>query len=402
MGRNYRWIIFAVLASTYFFVYFHRTSPAVLANSLMEEFGVTALALGIISSAYFYPYSVLQIPVGYLADTKGPRITTATFTFIAFVGTILFAISPNFETAVIARLLIGVGVAGVYIPTIKVLSRWFRVDEFATVTGMLFAIGNIGALVSAYPLAVMTVLFGWRETFLIIGLITLFLALGCWFFVRDYPDSDNAEKGKFSQNIWAIISNRVLWLLSISAFLRYGIVMGYQGLWGGPYLIDVYGMSKEMAGSVLMMVGVGTVVGAPLTGLLSDRVFRTRKWFLVAGGSGFTICLIPIAFMTAELSLVALYAISFLLGLFSSVGPIAYALIKESYPLEVTGLATSIVNTFPFLGGAVFQVAMGYLMDSVGKVGNAYPVEAYSLAFLFCLLSSLVSVVLVLFVNEKR
>ncbi len=410
-GYRYRWIVFTVMASIYFFVYFHRTSSAVLANSLMEEFGVTALAIGVMSSAYFYPYGLMQIPVGYLSDTKGPRLTTTVFTLFAFIGTLFFALSPTFEFAVLGRLLIGIGVSGVYISTIKVLSRWFRREEFATLTGVLFAVGNIGALVSAYPLAMMAILFGWRETFLLIGIITLFLAASCWSLVRDSPDAiglaplENENAGVdsgFSKNVREIISNPVLWLIAVSAFMRYGITMGYQGLWGGPYLIDVYGMSKDEAGAVLMMVGIGTIVGAPTIGFLSDRVFRTRKWFLVFGGLGFTLCFAPLVFKTSSLSIWELYLISFGVGVFSGAGPVAYALIKETYPLEVTGLATSILNTFPFFGGAVFQVLMGYLMDTVGMAGNAYPPEAYSLAFSICLIGSVVSTILMLFVHEKR
>ena len=168
--------------------------PRVLPQNLLscacnhtEEFAVTALAVGVLSSAYFYPYGLMQIPVGYLSDTKGPRLVTTVFTLIAFIGTMLFALSPTFEVAVLGRLLIGVGVSGVYIPTIKIISQWFRVDEFATLTGVLFAVGNIGALVSAYPLAAMVSAFGWRSTFFLIGAITLILALSCWILVRDSP-----------------------------------------------------------------------------------------------------------------------------------------------------------------------------------------------------------------------
>lgn len=401
---TYRWVVFWVMALIYFFVYFHRTSPAVLANTLMEEFAVTALAVGVLSSAYFYPYGLMQIPVGYLSDIKGPRLVTTVFTLIAFFGTLLFAFSPTFEVAILGRLLIGVGVSGVYIPTIKIISRWFKVDEFATLTGVLFAVGNTGALVSAYPLAAMTSAFGWRHSFLFIAAVTLVLALSCWILVRDSPEGNvkKIEKKGFSASFRVVVLNSAIWLIATSAFLRYGIVMGYQGLWGGPYLMDVYGMGREEAGGVLMTVGFGTIVGAPVIGFLSDKIFRTRKWFLFAAGIGFTLTMLPLVFMTASLSVIQLYVISFLIGLFSAAGPVAYALVKESFPLEVTGLATSIVNVFPFFGGAAFQVIMGYLMDSVGMDGNVYPPEAYSLAFLFCLIASVISSVLILFVHEKR
>ncbi len=409
MSYRYRWVIFAVLASIYFFVYFHRTSTAVLADRIMAEFAVSALAVGVMSSAYFYPYAALQIPVGVLSDTKGPRKTTTIFTLIAFVGTMLFATASSFTMAVFARFLIGVGVSGVYIPTIKALSQWFRKHEFATLTGILFAVGNFGALVSTYPLAIMAILFGWRSAFLLIGITTLILAITCWMVVRDSPQSlglepiagsaDVNERG-IHENIRVVLTNPYLWLIATSSFLRYGVTMGYQGLWGGPFLMDVYGLSRAEAGSVLMMVGIGTMLGAPTIGFLSDRVFRTRKWFLVAGGLGFTSCIALLALFTDRMSLEMLYLVSFMIGFFSGAGPIAYAYIKEIFPLEMTGTATSILNVFPFLGGAAFQIIMGYLMDVVGMQGNVYPVEAYSLAFKFCLFAAIAATMAVLFIKE--
>ncbi len=406
---RYRWAIFAVLASIYFFVYFHRTSTAVLADRIMEEFAVSALAVGVMSSAYFYPYAALQIPVGVLSDTKGPRKTTTMFTLIAFAGTMLFAMANSFAMAVFARFLIGIGVSGVYIPTIKALSQWFKKHEFATLTGTLFAVGNSGALLAAYPLAMMAILFGWRTAFLLIGIVTLILAITCWAVVRDSPQSAGlrplnehpAEKRRFHDNIKVVLTNPYLWLMAVSSFMRYGITMGYQGLWGGPYLMDVYGMNRAEAGAVLMMVGVGTIIGAPTIGFLSDRVFSTRKWFLVAGGIGLTISLLPLAFLTDRLNPEMLYLISLMIGFFGGAGPVAYAYIKEIFPLDMTGTATSILNVFPLLGGAAFQITMGYLMDVVGKSDGVYPAEAYSLAFKFCLLAAIVATTAVLFIKEN-
>lgn len=405
---RYRWVIFVVLACVYFFVYFHRTSPAVLADELMDEFAVTALAVGVMSSAYFYPYALLQIPVGILSDTKGPRRTTTAFTFIAFIGAILFGFSNSFTMAVVARFLIGVGVSGVYIPTIKVLSQWFRKQEFATLAGVLFAVGNLGAILSAYPLAIMAILFGWRMSFLIIGFITLILAFLCWIAVRDSPkdvglepvEEVDIDEIKSFEGIKLVVTNKYFWLLSIPAFLRYGATMGYQGLWGGPYLADVYSMPKDVVGSILMAVGLGTIVGAPFIGFLSDRVFKRRKIFLIAGSLGFAAAWLPLAFTTSSLDFAALYAISFAMGFFGGAGTVTYAVTKELFPLRITGLAASMVNVFPFIGGAAFQTIMGYLMDLIGKSGGVYPAEAYALAFKFCFIAAFLSFICSLFIKE--
>lgn len=398
--KSNKWVIFSVLACIYFFVYFHRTSPAVMADEFMREFAVSALAVGILSSAYFYPYAILQIPVGVLSDLKGAKWTVMSFTSIAFFGVLTLVFATNYEMAVFSRLLIGIGVAGVYVPTIKIISVWFRENEFATATGILFAIGNLGAILSAYPLALAVELFGWRLPFAFVAIITLILIFLCFKIVKDAPGDFKEEKIK-REDVYLIVGNLSLWLIAISAMLRYGIVMGFQGLWGGPYLIDVYGLSKATAGTILMLVGVGTIFGAVLFGRISDLI-GFRKTILAFGGIGSTITLLPLVISTSTLNVTSICLISFSIGFFSSTGPVAYAIVKELFPLRMTGLSMSVLNAFPFLGAALFQTIMGYLMDSVGKINSAYPAEAYRLSFEFCLFASIASVICVLFVKERN
>lgn len=397
--RSSKWLIFAILASIYFFVYFHRTSPAVMANDLMLEFSVSALAIGILSSLYFYPYAVLQIPVGFLSDVKGAKKVVVAFTSIALIGILLFTIAPSFEFAVFSRFLIGIGVSGVYIPTVKIMSQWFKANEFATAMGILFAIGNLGAIFSSYPLALSIENFGWRASFAIVAFVTASLLLLCLLFVKDAPPEFRKENLK--REDFKLLFNLTLWLLATSAMLRYGIVMGFQGLWGGPFLVDVAGLSKATAGTILMLFAIGAIVGAPLLGRISDEI-GLRKALMILSGIGFTIFWLPLVLFPEKLGIVELSIISFMLGFFSSAGPIAYTMVKEQFPLRMTALAVSLINVFPFVGAGVFQTIMGYLMDSVGKIGDKYPVEAYKLSFEFCLIASIVSLILLFFVKESR
>ena len=154
---RYRWAVFGILALAYFFVYFHRVSSAVVSTEMQTTFGVsTAASLGLLSSVYFYAYTVMQLPSGLLTDSWGPRRTVSIFTLIAAAGAILTGIASSFEQVIAGRLLIGIGVAMVYIPTMKILANWYRKNEFASLSGILLAVGNIGALSAAGPLALMS------------------------------------------------------------------------------------------------------------------------------------------------------------------------------------------------------------------------------------------------------
>ncbi len=100
---------------------------------------------------------------------------------------ILTGIASTFDQVIAGRLLIGVGVAMVYIPTMKILAAWYRKNEFASLSGILLAVGNIGALSAAGPLALASDSFGWQQVFLILGAITLVLAMAAWMITRDSP-----------------------------------------------------------------------------------------------------------------------------------------------------------------------------------------------------------------------
>ena len=82
--------------------------------------------------------------------------------------------------------------------------------------------------------------------------------------------------------------------------------------------MDIYSLQRDATGSILMMVSIGTIVGAPVIGILSDRIFKTRKLFMTLGGVGFTVSTIPLAFFTGDMDIITLYLLSFLESLSST------------------------------------------------------------------------------------
>ncbi|MFH1740308.1 MAG: MFS transporter, partial [bacterium] len=159
---GYRWVVFALLAGGYLLVYFHRLCPAVVALDLMRDLKAGGGLVGLLASAYFYPYALMQIPSGLLSDSWGPRRTITVFFLLAGVSSILLGLVQTVTWAIIARVFVGLGAAMLFVPTMKVLTRWFKVSEFAFMTGILMAVGGLGALSAATPLAYLSAVLGWR------------------------------------------------------------------------------------------------------------------------------------------------------------------------------------------------------------------------------------------------
>ena len=144
---------------------FLRSSMAVIANDLMQEFLLTPVTLGIISSIFFWVYGILQMPVGYIADRFGVRRTVITFGLIGVGGTILFCLAKSISILSWARLMIGIGTAGVFIPSVKYVSISFQPQYFARMTSLISSVANIGPILAAFPLALFVETTNWRMPF---------------------------------------------------------------------------------------------------------------------------------------------------------------------------------------------------------------------------------------------
>jgi sugar phosphate permease len=404
---KYRWAVFGILAFAYFFVYFHRVSTSVVSVDLQETFGVGAASIALLSSAYFYAYTVMQLPSGLLTDSWGPRKTVALFTLVAAVGAILTGVATNFELVIAGRLLIGVGVAMVYIPIMKILATWYRKNEFASLSGILLAVGNIGALSAAGPLGILSEAIGWQQVFLILGIMSLVLAVVAWLITRDRPADMGLptieaivaeEKGEPVPEVKAVEKIRMVkalkmtfgsgmnfWPLAIWFFFMYGSIMVYQGLWAGPFYKDVLGWDKTTYSTVLTFIGIGMIFGCPLAGILSDKVLKSRKKVLIVGTLVYTAVWAVIWMAGGQItSTVAWMAINFMFGFFGGFFVVSYAQIKELFPITIVGTTTAALNIFPFAGGAILQQVSGLMLTT-------RTAEGYQVIWLFMLVCMVIA-----------
>lgn len=373
-----RWTIFGIMALTYFLVYFHRVSPAVLATDLQESFGVGLTAVAVLSSAYFYAYTVMQLPCGVLTDRWGPRRTVCAFTALSALGAFVTALAGSFELVVAGRVMIGLGVAMVYVPTLKVLSSWFHRDEFSTLTGILLMVGNVGGLAAAGPLAAMSDYAGWRQVFLALAVLTAVLTWLMWLLVRDRPqdvglpgaeedlDDEEGERLPLIDSLRRVFGSGIrFWPFAVIFFFMYGSLMVYQGLMGGPFFRDVLGWDKAEYGFSLTFVGLGMIAGCPVSGFISDRVLRSRRKVVVFGTAAFTLMWGVMWFASGRLTDHAAYAaLHFVFGFFAGWYVPIYGQVKDAFPRSMTGTAIASLNIFPFAGGALLQMVSGYMITN--------------------------------------
>lgn len=407
---TYRFIMLALIILMYFFVYLHRTSTAVMAPELVKDFGISPVQLGLFGSFYFYFYALLTLPTGLLVDRWGARNVISCWV-LAGIGAMVFAMATTFNGALAGRALIGMGVCFIFVPATKIVATWFKTNEFGTYSGVLLAVGNIGSLAAAAPLVAVMAAIGWRNTMWAVGIASVILAVLALFLIKNKPEDIGGVSiaeiegiapvetaapvigiGTALKQIW---SNVNFWYLGILMFFFYGSMMGLQGLWGGPYLQHVYGFTKAQAGNYLMLIAAGMIVGCPLAGYLSDKVFKSRKKVLLGGAIGYTLCWIPFVFMIDSMSPVFLSVMLVLYGLFAGFFVINFANSKQLFSPALAGTAVASVNMFNFIGGALIQQVMSKIISIYPKVSaTVYSTDGYRMAFLFCFIAMVISVLI--------
>ena len=409
----HRWIVFLVISLIYFFVYFHRVSTSVIAADLLRTFDATATALGFMSSMYFYIYAFNQPIVGYLADRIGPRRVIAFWTLTAGAGCFIFGLAPSIAWAAFGRALIGFGVGGVYVPTIKALSQWFDPKSFATMIGLLMSVGNLGAVVATPPLAWAAGMWGWRPTFFLIGGITVVMAALMLTVTRDAPAPDKPERDTAAppvplstglwRNVAAILFATQFWLVAVIFFGIYGTAVALQGLWATPFLMTALDIPCILASKINMLIPIGVIVGAPFFGWLPDRFGMDKKAVLVALTGVYTLSWAALIAGFERIGIFGFSVLFFVMGtMIGGFISVIWGIVRETTPSERLGLTSGILNPAPFLGVAAFQTMTGNLLDRAGRVNDLYSLTGFKNAFLLCLAAAAICLALTLFVKSKR
>jgi MFS family permease len=401
-------LIFILLSALYILSMFHRVSNAVIAPSLIQDLGLDAETLGILGGAFFYSFALLQIPMGPMLDRIGPRIVVTSSALIGAIGAFLFAFGNSYAAALLGRILIGAGMASVLMGSLKVFTLQFAPEKFSTLMGTLVSIGTLGNILAASPLAYLTSTIGWRMTFIIAGGATAFLAFLAFFILSPHPfplptgERERVREIKIFQSFRLILGSLTFWQIAALAFFRFGISMGLQGLWLGPYLMDSKGYSPVQAGNLLILLAIGMIVGGPISGQLSDRIFRNSKGVALWGTCLYTLSLLPLMGIFKIQSPLWYGLIFFLMGFFNAFGMMIYSHAKSFFPIAISGTVMTWVNFFTMAGAAIFMPALGKIIESFPHTGHSYPAEAYHLSFLICFLGMAASLVFYGFSKKER
>jgi MFS family permease len=380
---------------------------------LLHDFNINATELGTMSAYYFIANVIFLFPAGILLDRFSTRRVIQVTLALCVIGTALFALSPNIAWATTFRFLTGIGSAFCFLSCIRLASRWFPPKNMALITGCIVTMAMLGGLTAQVPFELLVEHFNWRQAVLIDAAFGAIVLAVVSLVVKDYPQgfaqfyeqyrTEVSELG-FWQSMRMAFLRRANWLAGIYTCLMNLPLVLLGGLWGTLYLVNAHGITKIDAVHVTSMLFIGTIIGSPISGWVSDRLAKRRLPMIVGAASALLMMMVLIYY--DHLNRTQLLSLFFILGLLTSTQIISYPFVAETSPKMITAMSVSVINITTQGGIALFQPLFGFLLDLHAHTGSshklAFTVSDFNWAMWIFPIGLLIALIAVYAVNEGK
>lgn len=323
---------------------------------IKEELAISYTLSGALMSSYFVGYTVGQIPWGYLADRVGSRRAMTMSVIGIASSTVLFGLASDIMQAIAFRFLAGLLGAGVFVPSVRLISTWFSPRERGTALGVLSIGGSIGLIAASWAAPLIAIRLGWRGSMIIFGILGLLSSAVMWSTLRDRRVAGFSTA--MEEEVTGFLRTGSFWILALTQFLRLGSNYAFIA-WLPLILHEEYGFGLLAAGTALSIFNFAGMLSNPVGGLISDRVGEKKVLLVSFFALGLNVLL-----FTGVRTFLMVYAAAFTLGWFINfIRSPSFAILPRLYGVDVAGKVSGIHNTFASIGALALPLLLGYVRD---------------------------------------
>lgn len=348
--------------------YIDRSNLSIAAPLIKDELGISASQLGILLSAFFWTYALMQIPAGWLVDRFDVKWVFAAGFFVWSASTAVTGLLHGFAALLVIRIILGLGESVAFPSYGKILCRHFKENQRGFANSMIMAGLALGPALGMKVGGNAVGRFGWRPFFVVLGLAGL-LWLPLWSALMPRRTATPSRPNGPRAGLLEILRQRSAWGTCIGqASINYYLY--FLVTWLPFYLVRERHLSlNEMAnaGGLLFVV---SAISSAASGKLSDRWIRAgasptlvRKGMMLFGHTGIGIFLVTTVLAPSRLLTPSLALTGAFLGI--SVCN-SWAISQMLAGPRMVGRWVGVQNFVGNLGGAVAPALTGFLLDRTG------------------------------------
>lgn len=382
-----RWVIILILLLAAIVNYLDRANLSIANTTIAAEFGFSKTEMGLLLSAFLWPYALANLPAGWLVDKFGPKRMFSAALCLWSGFSVLAAFVNSYSFFYGLRMMLGISESPFFTSGIKIIHSWFGENERGLPSAIINTGSQIANAVAPPILTILLITLGWRGMFVAIGVMGVPLLFAWWKFYRD-PDAREyallhaghaslPQRGENSKSSWgALFRYPATWAMVIGNFSIMFTIWVYL-TWLPSYLETSLGFSLKATGWIASIPFLAGILGVLVGGLISDTLVKrgfpaitSRKIPIVLGALLAACFVAPIPFVSSTPVAIGLLA----LGYFFSQMPqgVLWTLASDIAPKDQVASLGAIQNFGGFLGAALAPIMTGIILDMTGKFTNVF------------------------------
>ena len=374
--------ILAVFSAAFFFFFqfILMQMGSTLQVDLMRMYGLNAAQFSFLMSMYFYGNTLFLIPAGIVLDHYSIRRVMIPVVMCAVLCTLGFALTHDLKYALLYRFYQGATNAFCFITCVLVTTQQAPPHRHGFVMGSMIMLAMSGGIVAKIPFLWLVTVIGWRQAQLVIALFGVFILALFFCFIHDerkqYTSLSFETEWRY---LYEVSRNSCNWLYGLCIALMNFPVVVIAALWGVVFLQSVHGVSFEVASYSNGLILLGALLGAPLSGFLSDCV-KKKQIILLCGAISSFLILILLLFLPF-LSMNVIVVLLYLLGLAAATQVVGYPIVTEWNPSWLQAKATGFASVIVMGSAALVEHVTGILLTCRHKTDTHFTALDFQCAF---------------------
>jgi sugar phosphate permease len=376
--------VLILLCIMYALTYIDRNNVSTAAFVFKQDLHLTNTQVGLVFSAFAYPYLIFQIVGGWVSDRFGARLTLTVSALIWGIATLLTGKSNGLAGLLCARLLLGFGEGATFPTATRAMSDWLPAKKRAFGQGITHSSARLGNALTPPLVAWLIAVVTWRGSFIILGIISIAWAIAWGWYFRDDPASHPAitsreleelpnyaakEKRANKSVPWMSLTRRMLPVTAV--YFCYAWTLWLYLAWIPSFFLHSYGL--KLQDSALFSAGVffAGVIGNTVGGMLSDRILsrtgshnKARRNLVIVGFLCSLACMLPLLFSHNLTGAAICLSLAFFFSEFT-IGPM-WAIPMDIAP-RFAGSASGLMNTGTAFAAIISPLVFGFVIDKTGN-----------------------------------
>jgi sugar phosphate permease len=366
----------------YAITYIDRVNVSTAASVFKKDLHLTNAQVGLIFSAFAYPYLILQIIGGWISDRFGARLTLTVSAIIWATATLFTGLVGGLASMLVARVMLGLGEGATFPTATRAMSDWTPEGKRGFAQGITHSSARLGNALTPPLIAWLIALVTWRGSFVLLGILSLAWAVVWLWYFRDDPGKHRgitpaelevlpryALRKQRDPVPWSRLTRRMLPVTAV--YFCYAWTLWLYLAWIPMFFLHSYNL--DLKTSALFSGGVffGGVVGDALGGIVSDSIFRktnnlnrARRNLVVFGFLCSLVFMVPILFLHNVRLAALCLSLAFFFSEFT-IGPM-WAIPMDIAP-RFSGSASGLMNTGSALAAIISPLVFGYVIDKTGN-----------------------------------